>query len=189
MKKRTLFVSMVLLSFFFIQAQDVIIPKPVSMVASQGNDFLFTPQTRLITEKTFKEEAHLIAGYLNKEGAAVTLVEGAVTHTPRPKGVKVIKFLFYDELFEILGNELKRDYQIVIHAAAVSDYQPKNTYGSKISSQFSHIELNLIQFDQSMRLAEMDEYNNNRRCNVNIWLLAKVMCQLGKYEKKLLKNN
>lgn len=52
-----------------------------------------------------------------------------------------------------------------------------------------HIELNLIQFDQSMRLAEMDEYNNNIRCEVNIWLLAKVMCQLGKYEKKLLKND
>jgi hypothetical protein len=52
-----------------------------------------------------------------------------------------------------------------------------------------HIRLNLIQFNQSMRLAKMEVYNNNRRCDVNIWLLAKVMCQLGKYEKKLLKND
>jgi hypothetical protein len=52
-----------------------------------------------------------------------------------------------------------------------------------------HIELNLIQFDQSMRLAEVDEYNNNIRCEVNTWLLAKVMYQLGKHEKESLKND
>lgn len=98
---------------------------------------------RVISNRSTGEFGYVIAENLKKEGATITLLEGPVTNTERPKGVRVLKFLFFDELADLLNQELKNDYDVVIHAAAVSDYQPTNTYGSKISSEFSHLTLNL----------------------------------------------
>lgn len=98
---------------------------------------------RVISNRSTGEFGHIITDCLKKEGADITLLEGPVTHTAKPSGIRVVKFLFYDELSNLLEQELKSEYAVVIHAAAVSDYQPTNTYGSKLSSEFSHITLNL----------------------------------------------
>ena len=71
-------------------------------------------------------------------------MEGPVTHQLQSSRAQIIKFCFYDELSALLSQELKKRYDIVIHAAAVSDYQPNHTYGSKLSSEFSQIKLHLV---------------------------------------------
>jgi len=49
--------------------------------------------------------------------------------------------------------------------------------------------LNLIQFDQSMRLVEMNEYNNNIRCIDNINLLVNIMNIMHKDTSNKFKND
>jgi phosphopantothenoylcysteine synthetase/decarboxylase len=61
----------------------------------------------------------LIAQEFKKAGAKVTVVEGP---------------MFFDELAKRLKAELPRKYDIVVHAAAVSDFKPQRSLKSKISS-------------------------------------------------------
>jgi len=85
-----------------------------------------------------------IAGNLTKDGAKVTLLEGPIPHAFKSKSVRVIKFQFFDELKRLLREELRKKYDIIIHAAAVSDYLLSHTYGAKLSSGFSNIKLELV---------------------------------------------
>lgn len=87
---------------------------------------------------------HLIAKDLKRSGAQITLIEGPVTHRTDLKSIKVIKFQFYDELVRVLKEQLKKKYDIIIHAAAVSDYRLKNPSPKKISSDQEHVSLRLI---------------------------------------------
>jgi len=117
--------------------------KSKKILVTCGPTWVPIDDMRVISNRSTGEFGHVIAENLKKEGAVITLLEGPVTSTERPKGVRVLKFLFFDELSNLLNEELKNDYDIVIHAAAVSDYQPTHTYGSKISSEFSRLTLNL----------------------------------------------
>ena len=54
------------------------------------------------------------------------------------------KFVFFSELASLLKSELKRKFDIIIHAAAVSDYQLKNPSRKKISSNQREMILRLV---------------------------------------------
>jgi phosphopantothenoylcysteine decarboxylase/phosphopantothenate--cysteine ligase len=58
-----------------------------------------------------------------------------VTHTLIDKKIKVIKYRFFDELARVLKQELLKKYDIIVHAAAVSDFKVIRPLKSKISSE------------------------------------------------------
>ena len=100
---------------------------------------------RVISNRSTGELGNAIACELLKEKARVTLLQGPTTHVLKCTGVRVLKFQFYDELSKLIEHELKKkNYDSVIHAAAVSDYKPLNTYSSKLSSEFSKWKLTLV---------------------------------------------
>lgn len=89
---------------------------------------------RVISNVSTGEMGHLIAGEFLNTGAQVTLIEGAVTHPWSSKGVKVLKYRFFDELAKLLKQEAGKKYDIIIHAAAVSDFKVAKVSKSKIDS-------------------------------------------------------
>lgn len=77
----------------------------------------------------------MVADLLRREKADVTLLEGAVTHKFKNAFPKTISFRYFDELARLLKKLLTQArYDIVIHAAAVSDYALKKTSLKKVKS-------------------------------------------------------
>ena len=97
---------------------------------------------RVISNISSGELAHEIARRLTNEKANVTLLEGPVTHQSKGIAKKTLSFKYFNELKKLLKQHLRQShYDIVIHAAAVSDYQIKNVSAKKIKSSLSRLDL------------------------------------------------
>ncbi|MDD3374926.1 MAG: phosphopantothenoylcysteine decarboxylase [Candidatus Omnitrophica bacterium] len=102
-------------------------------------------QMRVISNASTGEIGHRISHLLSREGANTTLVQGPVTHPLRHMPNRILNFRFFDELSRILLSELKKtSYDVVIHAAAVSDYKLRKPYTKKINSNLSEFKLDLV---------------------------------------------
>ncbi len=99
---------------------------------------------RVISNRSTGQMGHVLARDFERSGARVTLLEGPCTDPFTGRGITVRKFQFYDELRQSLKEELKKKYDIVIHAAAVSDYRLKHPYRSKLRSGISKVNLALV---------------------------------------------
>jgi phosphopantothenoylcysteine decarboxylase/phosphopantothenate--cysteine ligase len=93
-------------------------------------------QMRVITNRSTGEMGRLIARAFAGKGHSVTLLEGkaASSRISLNKTITVKAFFYYDELARLLTQELKRGYDVVIHAAAVSDFKPGKMFKGKLSS-------------------------------------------------------
>lgn len=89
---------------------------------------------RVISNISSGETGHLIAQAFRSQGAFVSLIEGPVTHTLTNKKIRIVKYRFFDELARVLNQELLKKYDIIIHAAAVSDFKVIGPLKGKISS-------------------------------------------------------
>ena len=89
--------------------------------------------TNMSTGKT----GTLLASELVSAGAKVTLIYGPGIAIP-PKGVKVIAVETVTEMFNAVKKELKKKFDVVILAAAASDFIPKNS-NTKIKSHTNTI--------------------------------------------------
>ena len=107
-----------------------------------GPTWIPIDDVRIISNKSSGQLAHDIAHYLSRQGAKTTLLEGPVTDAFKSGAVRVIKFQFYAELSTLLRQELKKGYDIVIHAAAVSDYRLHRPLARKLK-RTSHLTLRL----------------------------------------------
>jgi len=101
-------------------------------------------QVRVISNRSTGQMGHLLTKELLKAGAKVTLLEGPVTDFFVAKNATIKKFYFYDDLLKLLKTELKKKVDIIIHAAAVSDYKPTKTYRRKLHSGLSKVNLVLV---------------------------------------------
>ena len=88
---------------------------------------------RLITNHSTGKTGVLLASELISAGAKVTLVYGPGITEP-PKGAKIIPVQTVTEMFNEVKKQMKKKFDIVILAAAASDYIPKNQYSKKIKS-------------------------------------------------------
>ena len=80
---------------------------------------------RVITNRSTGEMGRLIARAFAVKGNKVTLLEGKAASSKIKLGKtgSLRKFFYYDELARLLTQELKRGHDVVIHAAAVSDFE------------------------------------------------------------------
>ena len=113
------------------------------MLVTCGATWTPIDDVRVISNVSSGEMGHLIAQAFQSHRASVTIIEGPVTHTLIDKKIKIIKYRFFDELARILKKELLKKYDIIIHAAAVSDFKVKRPLKSKISSTKA-LTLNLV---------------------------------------------
>ncbi len=85
-----------------------------------------------------------LATDLLKENANVTMLEGQVTQPLKNKKITILKFTFFDDFLKIFRSELNKKYDVVIHAAAVSDYKLEKPFSTKINSKLRTLKLTLI---------------------------------------------
>ena len=119
---------------------------------------------RVISNRSSGEMGHALAQEFRKAGAQVTLLEGPVSHSLTSNNIVVKKFSFYAELTALIRQELKKSYDIVIHAAAVSDYRLSKPFGRKISSKLPGLNLRLTPTPKIIGMI--------KRWNQNVFLIG-----------------
>jgi phosphopantothenoylcysteine decarboxylase/phosphopantothenate--cysteine ligase len=97
---------------------------------------------RVITNHSTGKTGVLLASELVSAGAKVTLVYGPGIAEP-PKGAKIIHVETVTEMFREVKRQMKKKFDIVILAAAASDYIPKNQYPKKIKSTKNSLTIQL----------------------------------------------
>ena len=97
---------------------------------------------RVITNHSTGKTGVLLASELVSAGAKVTLVYGPGIAEP-PKGAKIIHVETVTEMFREVKKQMKKKFDIVILAAAASDYIPKNQYSKKIKSTKNSLAIEL----------------------------------------------
>jgi phosphopantothenoylcysteine decarboxylase / phosphopantothenate---cysteine ligase len=99
---------------------------------------------RVITNRSTGEMGRLLARAFASKDASVTLLEGSVTTgLALPKDVRVRKFYLFGELEKALRVEFEKKPDIVIHAAAVSDFAMQKSFKGKLSSS-DKVRLDLV---------------------------------------------
>jgi len=97
---------------------------------------------RAITNQSTGKTGVSLAKELVSAGAKVTFVYGPGNEKP-PKGAKIINIVSSNELYNVVKNQLKNKFDIVIMAAAISDYIPKNPSKKKIKSSKTNLSISL----------------------------------------------
>ena len=97
---------------------------------------------RAITNQSSGKTGVSLASELISAGAKVTLVYGPGVEKP-PKGAKIINVSSSKEMLNAVKNELKKEFDIVIMAAAIADYIPLNPSKNKMKSSKNNLKIHL----------------------------------------------
>jgi phosphopantothenoylcysteine decarboxylase / phosphopantothenate---cysteine ligase len=109
----------------------------MKVLVTCGPTWVALDEVRVISNQSTGTMGHLIALEFLKAGHAVTVIEGQVLDPLSRPGIKVIKFKFFAELAGALEKECRKKYDVIIHAAAVSDFEPKKRFAAKLDSHQS----------------------------------------------------
>ena len=105
--------------------------KKVLMTAGPTVEYI--DPVRVITNISSGRTGTLLASELNCAGARVTLVYGPGQYEP-PDGVRVIRTVTGGEMREAVRKQLRKKFDVIIMAAAVSDYAPQVQSETKMDS-------------------------------------------------------
>ena len=103
------------------------------ILMTAGPTIEYIDPIRIITNHSTGKTGVLLASDLISGGAKVTLIYGPGQEKP-PKGAKVIPIKTVTEMFTAVKKEMKKKFDVVILAAAASDYVPTKSNKSKIKS-------------------------------------------------------
>ena len=113
------------------------------VLISAGPTIEYVDPVRVITNQSTGKTGVLLAKEMLSAGAKVTLVYGPGKEAP-PDGIKHIPVKTTNEMKSAIQKELKKKFDIVIMAAAASDYTVKNPSKSKIKSNNENIVIKLV---------------------------------------------
>ena len=109
------------------------------ILITAGPTWVPIDEVRVISNIASGETGILLAEKLLKHGAGVTLVLGPVESCCINKKIKLVRFKFFDQLRSRLKKELlSKNYDCIIHCAAVSDFRPLNPTRGKLASNKAH---------------------------------------------------
>ena len=103
----------------------------MKILVTSGSTQVNIDSVRVITNIFKGKTGNTIAHQLGK-AHDVTLLTSNTNMVPPPQVNEIIKFRTYDELYNKM-KEIVKDFDIIIHSAAVSDYKPI-PFDGKISS-------------------------------------------------------
>jgi len=104
---------------------------------------------RYITNHSSGKMGYAIAKVCSYRGANVTLVSGR-TNLPKPLFVKTIDITTAREMYDAVVQEFPRQ-DIVIKAAAVADYRPKNVSSEKVKKSDDAMSIELERTDDILK--------------------------------------
>lgn len=109
------------------------------ILITAGPTWVPIDEVRVISNIASGETGILLAEKLLKYGAGVTLVLGPVESCCINKKIKLVRFKFFDQLRSRLKKELlSKNYDCIIHCAAVSDFRPLSPIRGKLASNKAH---------------------------------------------------
>jgi len=114
------------------------------ILMTAGPTVEYIDPVRVITNLSTGRTGVLLASELVSAGAKVTLVYGPGTAEP-PKGAKVIPVRTSKEMFDAVKKEMRKKFDVVILAAAASDYTVQNNSKTKIKSSQKSLSIKLKQ--------------------------------------------
>ena len=112
------------------------------VLITAGPTIEYIDPVRVITNQSTGKTGVLLASELVSAGAKVTFIYGPGKELP-PKGVRLIRVETGQEMFDAVKKEMKQKFDIVILAAAVSDYTSEKPSKTKIKSDQNKITLKL----------------------------------------------
>ena len=116
--------------------------KGKKVLITAGPTIEYIDPVRVITNQSTGKTGVLLASEFVSAGAKVTLIYGPGTEIP-PKGAKVIRVQTSEEMSNALRKEMKQKLDIVILAAAVSDYTPEKPSRIKLDSDLLRVSLKM----------------------------------------------
>jgi len=114
------------------------------ILMTAGPTVEYIDPVRVITNLSTGKTGVLLASELVSAGAKLTLVYGPGTVVP-PSGAKVISVKTSKEMFDAVKKEMKKKFDVVILAAAASDYTIERYNHSKIKSSKKSLVIKLKQ--------------------------------------------
>ena len=133
------------------------------ILMTAGPTIEYIDPVRVITNLSSGKTGVLLASELVSAGAKVTLVYGPGIAKP-PNGPKVIPIRTTKEMFDAVKKEMKKKFDIVILAAAASDYTVKNFSHSKIKSSKKRL---MIKLEQAPKII-----NQIKKWQKNVFLVG-----------------
>lgn len=100
--------------------------------------------TRVISNVSTGTLGHIITKKLLQKKCRVALLEGPVLEPFKSTKASIKKFFYYDDYLDLIKKESKKKYDIIIHAAAVSDFKLKFPHSKKLSSKNKTLDINLM---------------------------------------------
>ncbi|HZS74602.1 MAG TPA: bifunctional phosphopantothenoylcysteine decarboxylase/phosphopantothenate--cysteine ligase CoaBC [Candidatus Nitrosotalea sp.] len=116
--------------------------KGKKVLITAGPTIEYIDPVRVITNQSTGKTGVLLASEFVSAGTKVTLIYGPGTEVP-PKGAKVIPVETSGQMSNALKKEMRQKYDIVILAAAASDYTPEKPKRTKLDSDLLRISLKL----------------------------------------------
>ncbi|MCA9398829.1 MAG: hypothetical protein KC618_03700 [Candidatus Omnitrophica bacterium] len=118
--------------------------KNKSVLITCGPTWIPIDDTRIISNISSGTLGQLICDVFLENDFRTTLIQGPVLQPYHNRDARIISFKYYQELHDTLFAELQaHPYDIVVHAAAVSDYQMAEPFATKISSDQPELTLKL----------------------------------------------
>jgi len=114
------------------------------ILMTAGPTVEYIDPVRVVTNLSTGKTGVLLASELVSAGAKVTLVYGPGTAVP-PSGAKVIPVKTSKEMFDAVKKEMRKKFDVVILAAAASDYTVERYNHSKIKSSKKSLVIKLKQ--------------------------------------------
>jgi phosphopantothenoylcysteine decarboxylase/phosphopantothenate--cysteine ligase len=112
------------------------------VLITAGPTIEYIDPVRVITNQSTGKTGVLLASEFVSAGSKVTIIYGPGTAIP-PKGTRVIRVHTAGEMGDALRRELRQKFDIVILAAAASDYTPEKPSKTKFNSDLLRISLKL----------------------------------------------
>lgn len=108
------------------------------ILVTAGPTWAAIDRVRVITNIFSGRTGCIIAREARKRGAKVKLLLGPGRLNFSPdffKGIKVIRYHYFDELLNLVKKEVSsKCYDVIVHSAAISDYLPIKPYNKKLPS-------------------------------------------------------
>lgn len=114
------------------------------ILITAGPTWVAIDKVRVISNISTGQTGILLANEALRKGLKVKLILGPIGDVKLSPRINLIRFKYFDELEKILRNILKhKQFDIILHLAAVSDFAPVNAAQYKISSQKHFLNLKL----------------------------------------------
>lgn len=139
---------------------------------------------RYVTNHSSGKMGYALAKVCMQRGAQVTLVTGP-TQIPEPMFVDVVKITTAREMFEAVTARAA-DQDIIIKAAAVADYRPKEVKNEKMKKSSSEISLEMEKTDDILKFLGEHKREGQFLCGFSMETENMVENSRKKLEKKNL---